>query len=71
MESKPNTVTFGKYDGKSYDEVKHTDIAYCNWVLKQTEIRGRMKLFQDWLKKTSTKRATCEMCNGSGNVCVM
>ena len=71
MDSDPTTVTFGKYVGKSYEEVKQADLAYCNWVLKQAEVRGRMKPFHDWLKKTSTKRATCEVCNGSGNVCVM
>ena len=59
------TLPFGKHSGKTYEEIKSTDISYCNWVLKQTETRGHMKNFQDYLKNVS-KRVTCEACNGSG-----
>ena len=58
-------LTFGKHSGKTYEHIKNTDISYCNWVLKQTETRGHMKGFQEWLKRVS-KRVTCETCNGTG-----
>ena len=58
-------LAIGKHSGKTYDYIKTTDISYCNWVLKQTETRGQMKMFQDWLKSVS-KRVTCEACNGTG-----
>ena len=61
----PNTLPFGKHMGKTYEQIKNTDISYCNWVLKQNETRGHMKNFQDWLKAMS-KKVTCEACNGSG-----
>jgi hypothetical protein len=61
----PKTLTFGKHSGKTYEQIKGIDISYCNWVLKQTETRGSMKNFQDWLKSVA-KKVTCEACNGSG-----
>ena len=64
------SVTFGKYQGLTFEQVKQTDVSYCNWVLKQLETAGKMKEFQEWLKKTSNK-ATCEMCNGTGKMCVV
>ena len=71
MNYPPNVVTFGKYDGKTYDEIKRIDVAYCNWILKQTEVSGRMRAFQDWLKQNSKNKATCTMCNGCGLVSVV
>jgi len=71
MNNEPNVISFGKHMGKTYDEVKRTDVAYCNWVLKQMETAGRMKAFQDWLKQKSKNTATCEMCNGCGVVCIV
>ena len=62
-----NMLTFGKYNGKSYDFVKQSDVSYCNWVLKQISVSGRMLHFQQWLKTTS-KKVTCECCNGTGLV---
>ena len=62
-------VTFGKYQGYTFEQVKQSDVSYCNWILKQMETGGKMKEFQDWLKKNSNK-ATCEMCNGTGKMCV-
>ena len=32
---KPNVFTFGKYKGKSFDEVYETDLPYVAWVMKQ------------------------------------
>ena len=61
----PKILSFGKHTGKTYEQIKSTDISYCNWVLKQTSTRGSMKNFQDWLKTISTQ-VTCEACNGSG-----
>lgn len=55
----------GKHNGKEYDEIKKSDISYCNWVLKQMKTTGELKKFQDWLKANS-KRVTCEVCNGTG-----
>ena len=58
-------LPIGKNTGMTYEQIKATDISYCNWVLKQSETRGHMKSFQDWLKSVS-KKVTCEACNGSG-----
>ena len=60
-----NILSMGKHAGKSFQEVKATDIAYCNWVLRQMGTTGRMKEFQNWLKANS-KKTTCEACNGTG-----
>jgi hypothetical protein len=60
-----NVLSFGKYRDNTYEEVKSSDISYCNWVLKQANTRGPMKDFQEWLK-LHAKRITCEKCNGSG-----
>ena len=65
MDSSSNTMPFGKYSGKTYEEIRQADISYCNWVLKQYEARGKMLEFQKWLKSVS-KKATCEVCNGTG-----
>ena len=59
------TLTFGKHAGKTFQDIRHIDVSYCNWVLKQTGTRGVMKEFQDWLKRKS-KKVTCEACNGTG-----
>ena len=64
MESTP-LLTFGKHTGKDFEHIRRTDISYCNWVLKQVGTRGVMKEFQDWLKGSSRK-VTCEACNGTG-----
>jgi hypothetical protein len=62
-----NMITFGKYNGKSYDFVKQSDVSYCNWILKQMSVSGRMLHFQHWLK-TNSRKVTCECCNGTGLV---
>ena len=71
MNSGATVVTFGKHNGRTYDDIKRMDVAYCNWILKQMEVSGRMKEFQIWLKENSNHKATCEMCNGSGQVTVV
>ena len=71
MESSNAVISFGKYNGKTYEEVRSIDVAYCNWILKQMETTGRMKAFQNWLKQNSKNVATCEMCNGCGTVRVI
>lgn len=63
-------LTFGKYSGKTFEEIKKIDISYCNWALKQTKPNGRLKEFQNYLQGVSNL-ATCERCNGSGKVHVM
>jgi len=71
MESSNAVISFGKYNGRTYEEVRSIDVAYCNWILKQMETTGRMKAFQNWLKQNSKNVATCEMCNGCGTVHVI
>ena len=63
-------LTFGRHIGKSFEEIKKTDVSYCNWALKQVKPNGRMKEFQTWLQGVS-HFATCERCNGSGKVHIM
>jgi hypothetical protein len=65
MDASNKVLSFGKHSGKTFGEIKLTDISYCNWVLKQISTRGSMKELQDWLK-TQAKKATCEACNGTG-----
>jgi hypothetical protein len=60
-------LNFGKHNGKTYEYVKMTDVAYCNWALKQMNGGGKMLHFQQWLRTTSRK-VTCECCNGTGLV---
>jgi len=60
-------LNFGKYKGKTYDSIKKTDVAYCNWILKQMNAGRTMLDFQQWLKENGRKVA-CECCNGSGLV---
>jgi glutaredoxin-related protein len=62
-------LTFGKYTGNTYEQVRREDVSYCNWILKKTDVKGKLKEFQNWIKLNSTK-VTCEMCNGSGKMCV-
>ena len=67
MDSQQNTLTFGKYSGKTFDYVKQTDVSYCNWVLEQIGSGGKMLQFQQWLR-TKARKITCECCNGTGVV---
>jgi hypothetical protein len=67
MDDSYTILTFGKYNGRTYDFIRQTDVAYCNWALKQANSGHRMAHFQQWLKTTSRK-VTCECCNGSGFV---
>jgi hypothetical protein len=67
MELSQPIINFGKHTGKTYEEVKKTDVAYCNWILKQMNVGNKMLHFQQWLKRTSRK-VTCECCNGTGLV---
>ena len=60
-------VSFGKYTGKSYSFVRQTDVAYCNWILKQMNVGNKMLHFKQWLRMGGRK-VTCECCNGSGVV---
>jgi len=67
MEASQTVFKFGKYNGKTYEFVRDTDVAYCNWCLKQMNVSGKMLHFQEWLK-TKSRKVTCECCNGSGLV---
>ena len=63
-------LTLGRHIGKTYEQIKETDVSYCNWVLKQVKPGGGLKDFQNWLQGVS-HFATCERCNGSGKVHIM
>jgi hypothetical protein len=65
MERSTKNLAFGKHAGKDYQEIKRTDVAYCNWILKQINVKGSMRDFQLYLKEGS-RVVTCEACNGSG-----
>lgn len=65
MDSSQTVITFGKYNGLTFEAVKKIDIAYCNWVLKQMNVGSKMLQFQKWLKM-GARKATCECCNGTG-----
>jgi hypothetical protein len=65
MNTDSSLLPFGKHKGKTFEEIRRSDISYCNWVLQQDKTRGDMKIFQDWLK-TVSKKITCQHCNGSG-----
>ncbi len=68
MDSNSKTqFTFGKHTGKTYEFVRQTDVAYCNWALKQINANGKMLHFQSWLRAQS-RMVTCECCNGTGLV---
>lgn len=44
-------VTFGKHNGKSYEEVYTTDQKYCDWVLTVDNPSGVMKSFSDFIQR--------------------
>jgi hypothetical protein len=67
MDAAQTVITFGKYNGKKYEFDLATDVAYCNWALKQMGSGGKMSHFQFWLRSFARK-VTCECCNGSGLV---
>jgi len=52
-----NMITFGKYNGHTYQYVLDNDRTYCNWVLKQTTFNGRMIHFQRWLQAKTQRLA--------------
>lgn len=70
MDKSQTVITFGKYNGQTYEFVRKTDVAYCNWVLKQMNVGTKMIEFQKWLK-FNTRKATCECCNGTGIIDVI
>lgn len=43
-------LTFGKYKGKSFEEVAAADAGYCRWVLNLDTATGAMVDFQGFLK---------------------
>lgn len=46
-----NIIRFGKYKGKTYEEVQYNNPSYCDWVLSQSGSQNSdFKQFQDWLK---------------------
>lgn len=67
VQEQPNIITFGKHNGVPYEAVRSSDVAYCNWVLKQINTTGRLLHFQQWLR-AKARKITCECCNGSGLV---
>lgn len=43
-------ITFGKHNGRSYEEMVEKEKGYCVWVLSQESPSGPMKDFKEWLK---------------------
>ena len=43
-------IRFGKHNGKTYGQVRTQDKSYCDWVLKQKDVKGGMLYFQNYLK---------------------
>ena len=47
-----NILTFGKYKGKTFEEVFEEHPDYCDWILTQTTPRNKgFKNFYNWLSK--------------------
>nr|ABV22404.1 unknown [Noctiluca scintillans] len=44
------TITFGKYSGKSYGEVFTNDSTYCEWVLHNSKDDTPSGSFADWIR---------------------
>lgn len=44
-----NIITFGKYKGKTYEEVSEKDKRYCNWVRETKSKNENFIKFQKWL----------------------
>ena len=55
-------LTFGKHRGRSFEEMKKVDPAYCNWV-RTLKAPGKLKEFCLYLNKLGDYK-TCE--NGCG-----
>ena len=45
-----DTLTFGKYKGSSFEDVKEDHPDYCRWILLQNSNNRDFKNFQTWLK---------------------
>ncbi|KAF4673333.1 hypothetical protein FOL47_010684 [Perkinsus chesapeaki] len=43
-------ITFGKHNGKTFEEVKGSDNGYCQWVLGQEQCNGQLALFKAFLQ---------------------
>jgi hypothetical protein len=44
-----NIVTFGKYKGKTYEQVLEKDKRYCNWVSETKSKNENFNKFKNWL----------------------
>jgi len=43
-------LTFGRYRGRSYEDILKADVGYCRWALAQTDPGENLKPFITWLK---------------------
>lgn len=50
-------ITFGKYKGKTYEEVSKTDNSYCTWVLSEERKSGPIRDFYIFLKNNKPKNS--------------
>mmetsp|Transcript_86283 Transcript_86283/g.243119 ORF Transcript_86283/g.243119 Transcript_86283/m.243119 type:complete len:741 (+) Transcript_86283:59-2281(+) len=55
--------TFGKHNGKSFEEVMNSESGYCDWVIKIESPTGAMKAFADFLRSKGKGGGT----SGSGS----
>lgn len=56
------TITFGKYKGKTYEFVLNNDIGYCEYVMSQSSCSSAFKSFKLFLER-NLKEKLCETYN--------
>lgn len=52
------TLTFGKHDGKTFEQVRSEDPGYCDWARSKSEPSGDLRNFVEWLRRVDGDR--CE-----------
>ena len=45
----PSIITFGKYRGKTFEEISQSDAVYCAWILSQLPTSKNFQMFRDYL----------------------
>lgn len=67
-----NVITFGKHNGRSYDEMVEIDPLYCEWCMRaadEPDTGDRMREFAEWLTKDGRiKPRTIPNSTGLANV---
>jgi hypothetical protein len=63
-------ITFGKFKGRTFEDVYRTERGYCAWVLNVKTVHSDTIKFQRYVQyhglRTAdmNKRQTCEYCKG-------